>query len=61
MVQKVEDVEHEFHFAKRKHMGTWINTGMYRQVWKAIYEKGTYASYDWTIKADVDAVFFPGK
>merc|ERR1712113_1359414 len=33
-VFKVEDPENEFHFAKRKHMGTWINTGMYKQVWK---------------------------
>jgi len=56
-VQKVEDVEREFHFAKRKHMGTWINTGMYKQIWKAIGAKGTYADYDWTIKVDADAVF----
>ena len=35
-IQKVEYVEKEFYFARRKHMGTWINTGMYKQVWKAI-------------------------
>merc|ERR1712190_165999 len=61
MVQKVEDVEHTFHFAKRKHAGAWINTGMYQQIWKALAKKGDYAAYDWTVKADADAVFFPGK
>merc|ERR1712151_332778 len=61
MVEKVEDEKGNFHFAKRKHVGTWINTGMYQQIWKAIGEKGTYAGYDWTVKADADAVFFPGK
>jgi len=60
-VMKVDDVENEFHFAKRKHMGTWINTGMYKQVWKAIAKAGTYAKYDWTVKADADAVFLPKK
>jgi len=60
-IQKVEDVEKEFHFAKRKHMGTWINTGMYKQVWKAISEAGEYQNYDWTVKADADAVFVPAR
>merc|ERR1712190_531611 len=55
------DVEGDFHFAKRKHVGTWINTGMYKQVWKAIAKKATYASYDWTVKVDADAVFFQKK
>ena len=31
-VQKVEDVGKDFHFAKRKHMGTWINIGLHKQV-----------------------------
>ena len=30
--KKVEDALNEFHFAKRKHMGTWVNTGMYKQI-----------------------------
>ena len=58
---KVEDVEGDFHFAKRKNMGTWINTGMYQQVWEALGKKATYAEYDWTVKVDADAVFFPKK
>ena len=33
LVKKVEDTENEFHFAKRKQMGTWINIRMYKQVW----------------------------
>jgi len=61
MIEKVTDSEGDFHFAKRKHVGTWINTGMYKQVWKAIGKKATYAGYDWTVKADADAIFFPDK
>ena len=45
MVQKVEDVENDFHFAKRKHAGTWINTGVYKQIWKALGKKATFASH----------------
>ena len=31
--------------------GTWINTGMYKQVWKALDKKATYIDY-WTVKVD---------
>merc|ERR1712217_432501 len=48
-------------FAKRKGEGTWFNTGMYQQAWKAISAAGTYKAYDWTVKADCDAGFFPDK
>jgi hypothetical protein len=58
---KVEDVEGDFHFAKRKTQGTWVNTGVFTQVWKAMGKAGTYSNYDWTIKSDADAVFFPSK
>merc|ERR1711953_934134 len=58
-VVAVEDTEKDWHFAKRKHMGTWINTGLYKSVWKAIGKAGVYASYDWTVKVDADCVFFP--
>ena len=53
MVQKVEDVETDFHFAKRKHAGTWINTGVYKQIWKALGKKATFASHDWTVKGSI--------
>merc|ERR1712217_1007382 len=58
---KVDDVDNDFHFAKRKTTGSWINTGLFTQVWKAIGRKGTYLNYDWIIKVDPDAVFFPHK
>jgi len=58
---KVDDADDDFHFAKRKTSGGWVNTGMFHQVWKAIGRQGTYSSYDWTIKVDPDAVFFPAK
>merc|ERR1712176_214773 len=58
-VVAVEDTQKDWHFAKRKHMGTWINTGLYKSVWRAIGKAGLYASYDWTVKVDADCAFFP--
>merc|ERR1712014_190350 len=46
-----------FHFAKRKFAGTWVNTGLFIQVWKAMASSGIYKGYDWTVKVDPDAVF----
>merc|ERR1712154_619904 len=56
---KVEDAENEFHVVKRKKTKTWVNTGMFKQIWKKIDEKGTWKEYDWVIKLDADAVFVP--
>jgi hypothetical protein len=56
---QVSDVLGDFHIAKRKETGAWINTGMFKQIWKAIGEVGTYKNFDWTVKVDPDAVFLP--
>jgi len=56
---KVDDPLNEFHLVKRKKSKTWVNTGMFKQVWKKISEKGTWANFDWVIKLDADAVFVP--
>merc|ERR1712060_482239 len=32
---KVEDADGDFHFAKREETGTWLNTGLHYQAWKA--------------------------
>jgi len=56
---KVDDVENNFHFAKRRVTGTWINSNMFIQVWKKIKEEKMWSSKDWTIKVDADAVFLP--
>jgi len=53
----VTDADGEFHFAKRKTTGSWINTGMFIQVWKMIGAEKKYAPYDWVVKVDADAVF----
>jgi len=55
----VEDVENNFHFAKRKDTGTWINSNMFIQTWKKIKEENMWSSKDWTVKVDADAVFLP--
>jgi len=56
---KVNDVNNDFHFAKRKKTGTWINSNMFIATWKAIKDEGVWAGKDWTVKVDVDAVFLP--
>jgi len=62
---KVVDNDGDFHFAHRKkeggELGPWVNTGMFKQVWKAIGASATYKKYDWTVKADPDAVFLPAR
>merc|ERR1712077_156087 len=55
---KVEDPG-DFHFAKRKKTGTWINSNMFIAVWKKIQEENFWSSKDWTVKVDADAVFVP--
>merc|ERR1712241_264924 len=61
MTIRVEDVNNDFHFAKRKEAKTWINTGMFVQIWTAIRDAGHATNHDWVVKADADAVFFPWK
>jgi len=56
---KVDDPLNEFHLVKRKKTKTWVNTGMFKQVWKKIGEQGSWSDYDWVIKLDADAVFVP--
>merc|ERR1712241_377685 len=56
---KVDDPLGEFHLVKRKKTKTWVNTGLFKQVWKKIGDKGTWAEFDWVIKLDADAVFVP--
>lgn len=58
---KVEDKDKDWHFARRKISKAWVNSGMFMQVWKAIGKAGRYSNFDWTVKVDPDAVFFPQK
>merc|ERR1712039_307758 len=56
---KVNDTDGDFHFAKRKKTGSWINSNIFIAAWKAIKDEGVWASKDWTVKVDADAVFLP--
>jgi hypothetical protein len=60
---KVSDVDGDFHFAKRKskRFGAWVNTGLHTQAWKAIVAEGKYATKNWIMKLDADAVFVPSR
>jgi len=55
---KVDDVEGDFQFAKRKSTGAWINTGMFTQIWKKAQK---HQSVEWVMKVDADAVFIPNR
>jgi len=59
--KKVTDVKGDWHFAKRKETGAWVNTGMFIQVWKAIADSNAHAGMDWVVKVDADAVFVPDR
>merc|ERR1711992_169501 len=47
---KVEDGFGEFHQLKRKDSGTWVNWGLFYQVWVKIREVGKWQSQDYTVK-----------
>merc|ERR1711920_563201 len=49
---KVFDTDGDFHFAKRKETGGWINTGLHAAAWKAVKEEGKYKSAEWVMKLD---------
>jgi len=51
----------EFHFIKRKNGGTWVNTGLFYQVWLKIRDLGSFMAHDWTVKVDPDSVFLPAR
>merc|ERR1712083_517109 len=40
-VQVFDPTGNDFHFEKRKHMGTWVNAGIFIQVWKALQQETT--------------------
>jgi len=40
---------------------TALNTWIFLKVWDRVIDDATYAEYDWTVKVDPDAVFFPGR
>lgn len=44
--------------------GSWqsvVNTDIFIKIWNQVKADGQYADYDWTVKVDADAVFFPDR
>eukprot|EP00443_Scrippsiella_acuminata_P077319 CAMPEP_0115394408 /NCGR_PEP_ID=MMETSP0271-20121206/12251_1 /TAXON_ID=71861 /ORGANISM="Scrippsiella trochoidea, Strain CCMP3099" /LENGTH=395 /DNA_ID=CAMNT_0002818079 /DNA_START=246 /DNA_END=1434 /DNA_ORIENTATION=- len=41
--------------------GTALNTPIFHQVWKKIFEDGRYQFNAWTVKVDPDCAFFPDR
>jgi hypothetical protein len=60
-ITKVDDVDGDFHFMKREETGTWLNTGLHYQAWKAIQAEGKYAAANWVVKLDADAVMITSR
>jgi len=60
---QLQDVDNEFHLVKRKDNddGGWINTGMFKQAWKAVGLREGPKRSDWIVKVDADAVFVPAR
>jgi len=58
---KVEDLLNEFHVLKRKGTGSWVNWGMFYQVWMKVRDVGKWYNHDYFIKVDPDAVFLPAR
>jgi len=56
---RVEDTFGEFHQLKRKDSGTWVNWGLFYQVWVKLRDVGKWKGADYVIKVDADAVFLP--
>merc|ERR1712027_303070 len=58
---QVHDDHNEFHLIKRKVQKTWVNTGFFKQVWRAMrdYPDQAMQNADWVVKVDADAVFVP--
>eukprot|EP00439_Symbiodinium_sp_Y106_P051424 s670_g6.t2 len=53
-LEKVNDMSHE-------QSKTVENTHIFRQTWKKVLDKLTWEQYEWTVKVDLDAVFFPDR
>jgi hypothetical protein len=60
-ITKVDDVDGDFHLMKREETGTWLNTGLHYQAWKAIQAEGKYAASNWVVKLDADAVMITSR
>lgn len=56
---EVEDKFGEFHQVKRNDTGSWVNWGIFYQVWFHVRHLGHWEDKSWTVKVDPDAVFLP--
>jgi len=56
--------DHAVYQGIRVSTGSWrsvVNTDIFNKVWKQVKGEGKYLNADWTVKVDVDAVFFPDR
>lgn len=52
-------VDVDLHVKKGGEYHTLLNGPVFRKVWDTVIETGTWKHHDWTVKVDLDAVFFP--
>ena len=60
-VSLVQGVEGDLFTPKGGIYNTALNTRVFQQAWHSIFLDGRYKKYDWTVKIDLDAVFFASR
>lgn len=45
----------------RAEWGSFSNIDAFMETWKAVEEDGNWKNFDWTVKVDSDAIFFPDR
>jgi hypothetical protein len=56
--------DHAIYSGQRVTTGDWksvVNTDIFLTVWDQVLQEGAYKNFDWTVKVDVDCVFFPDR
>lgn len=56
---KTEDLGIDLHCKLGGVFNTVMNTPIFVEVWKRLIKDAVFRHYDWTVKVDPDAVFFP--
>jgi len=49
------------HMTPTAEWGSFSNIDLFMEVWQKVKAIGRWADYDWTVKVDSDAVFFPNR
>lgn len=54
-------VDVDLHVRKGGEYNTLLNGPVFVKIWDTVIEEGQWENHDWTVKLDLDAVFFPNR